>query len=116
MIEDAGLWVLIFGGLGMCGLYFWSALKERVGNLAREKRDAAQFTAAHAKPMLGTQPGVSTRNATSPDVDTSTSFRSNEAPDGPQIEGLQRRDVPSLRESKFASQRSNPPAQHKLLR
>ena len=37
---DIGMYVLIFGGLALCAMYFWSALKHRVRQLAQEKRGA----------------------------------------------------------------------------
>ena len=46
---DFGMFILIFCGVGLCGLYFWSAIKERTRRLARAKHDICQFKVAQAR-------------------------------------------------------------------
>lgn len=56
---DFGMYVLIFCGMALCCLYFWSAIKERARRLARLKRELAQFREAQAKRarIVGAAPG-----------------------------------------------------------
>lgn len=46
---DFGMFILIFCGVVLCGLYFWSAIKDRARRLTRVKHDIAQFREAQKK-------------------------------------------------------------------
>jgi hypothetical protein len=51
---DNGLFALIFAGLGMCGLYFWSALRDRLSRLVHAQRESARYRVVHSTKMSGT--------------------------------------------------------------
>lgn len=48
---DEGMFLLIFGGLGLCSLYFWSALRERVWHTAQTKKRDAEYRERLAKQL-----------------------------------------------------------------
>jgi hypothetical protein len=46
---DFGMFILIFCGVVLCGLYFWSAIKDQARRLTRVKHDIEQFREAQSK-------------------------------------------------------------------